>query len=196
MSTFDLKLTNGRLATSEGVHPVDVGIRGGKIGAVAEWGTLPDAEQVIDVTGRVILPGGIDTHVHAGDPPLDFAMTSMAAALGGVTTIVDMPFQIPPTTDPETFDAKLALIKPKAYVDFALWATYTPGDVASMKRRRLHAAASRRGDSGGTSGDPSGGLADGRSRGEPGPDHLPRGDAAAAGEKRSQGLSRLPPDHQ
>jgi allantoinase len=128
MTAFELKLVNGRLATSADVHPVDIGIREGKIAAIGQWGSLPAAEEVIDAVDRVILPGGIDTHVHAGDPGgFDFTTTSMAAALGGVTTTVDMPFQIPSTTNPETFDQKLAAIESKALVDFALWATCEPG---------------------------------------------------------------------
>jgi allantoinase len=133
MTRFDLKLVNGHLATSEGVYSVDIGVRQGQIAAIGEWGTLPDAEQIVDAVDRVILPGGIDTHVHAGDPGgFDFSLTSMAAALGGVTTTVDMPIQIPSTTDVETFDLKLASIQPKAYVDFALWATCAPGDVEAV----------------------------------------------------------------
>ena len=81
MTAFDLKLANGRLVTSEGIHQVDVGIREGAIAAVGAWGTLADAEEEVDLTGRVILPGGIDTHVHGGDPgAFDFGEVSMAAA--------------------------------------------------------------------------------------------------------------------
>jgi allantoinase len=127
MAKLDLKLANGRLATTAGVHEVDIGIKAGKIAAIGEWGDLPDAEEVVDIANRVVMPGGIDTHVHAGDPGgFDSTNTFMAAALGGVTTIVDMPMQLPSTTDPETLDVKLDAIAPKAIVDFALWATCGP----------------------------------------------------------------------
>lgn len=139
MTGFDLKLANGRLVTSAGIHAVDVGIREGRVAAIGAWGTLSNAEEVIDLRERVILPGGIDTHVHGGDPgAFDFGEVSMAAALGGVTTIVDMPVQIPLTTDAETFDAKLEVIGPKAHVDFALWATLAPdgaGAIPELKER-------------------------------------------------------------
>ena len=139
MADFDLELVNGRLVTSAGIHAVDVGIRGGSIAAIGAWGTLTDAEEIVDLTGRVILPGGIDTHVHGGDPgAFDFGQVSMAAALGGVTTIVDMPIQIPLTTDAASFDAKLDVIGPKAHVDFALWATLAPhgaGAIPELKER-------------------------------------------------------------
>lgn len=149
MERLDTKLVNGTLATSEGVMRADIGIAEGKIAAIGRTGSLPDAKEVIDITDRVVLPGGIDTHVHSGDPGADqmfgaamgaealkewdgFADTTQAAALGGVTTVVDMPFQLPTTTDPETFDIKLSSIGPRAYVDFALWVTCKPDDVSSI----------------------------------------------------------------
>lgn len=149
MEKLDTKLVNGTLATSEGVMEVDIGIAGGRIAVIGRTGSLPDATEVIDIKDRVVLPGGIDTHVHSGDPGADqmfgaamgaealkewdgFADTTQAAALGGVTTVVDMPFQLPSTTDPETFEAKLSSIGPRAYVDFALWATCLPGDLSSI----------------------------------------------------------------
>jgi len=137
MAKLDLKVVNGRLATTAGVFPVDVGVKGGKVAAIAKWGGLPDADEIIEAKEKVILPGGVDTHVHAGDPGFEqagmsFGLTSQAGALGGVTTIVDMPIQMPNTTDPETFDLKFASIKPKAYVDFALWGTCKADDVSTI----------------------------------------------------------------
>lgn len=141
MQRLDTKLVNGSLATSEGVLEADIGMAGGRIVCIGKTGSLADANEVIDIKDKVVLPGGIDTHVHSGDPGADqlfggeatkewdgFADTTQAAALGGVTTVVDMPFQLPSTTDPESFDVKLSSIGPKAYVDFALWATCNPGD--------------------------------------------------------------------
>ena len=149
MERLDMKLVNGMLATSEAVMEADIGIAEGKIMAIGRPGSLSDASEVIDIRGKVVLPGGIDTHVHSGDPGADqmfgaamgaealkewdgFADTTQAAALGGVTTVVDMPFQLPTTTDPLTFDAKLSSIDPKAYVDFALWVTCKPEDLSSI----------------------------------------------------------------
>jgi allantoinase len=130
MAELDLKIAGGKLATATGVFDVDIGIRDGRIAAIGAWGNLPPASKVLDAEGRVVLPGGIDTHCHAGDPGfeafgIDFSLASRAAALGGVTTIIDKPVQIPLTADPESFDQKLASIQPKACVDFALWATST-----------------------------------------------------------------------
>jgi allantoinase len=149
MEEFDTKLVNGTLASSEGEMKADIGILEGKIAAVDRTGSLPDAREVIDIRGKVVLPGGIDTHMHSGDPGADqmfgaamgaealkewdgFADISRAAALGGVTTLVDMPFQLPSTMDPETFDIKVSSIRPRAYVDFALWVTCPPDDPSSI----------------------------------------------------------------
>jgi len=138
MSKLDVILANGRLATSLGVSEADIGIAEGKIAVIGERGRLSGADNIIDVKGKVVLPGGIDTHVHGGDPGgfdvlgIDFGETTKAAALGGVTTAVDMPMQNPSTTNPEAFDVKMESIKPKACTDFALWATYSPGDLESI----------------------------------------------------------------
>lgn len=145
MGRLDTKLVNGTLATSAGVLDADIGIAAGKIVCIGMRGSLPEADQAVDVTGKVVLPGGIDTHTHSGDPGADqlfgaeatmewdgFADTTQAAALGGVTTVVDMPFQLPPTTDPASFDVKVSSIGPKAYVDFALWGTCNPGDLSQI----------------------------------------------------------------
>jgi len=137
MEKLDLKIAGGRLAASAGVWDVDIGVRDGKVAAIGSWGTLPPADEELDAKGRVVLPGGIDTHCHAGDPGfeafgIDFSLASRAAALGGVTTLIDMPVQIPLTADPDSFDAKVASIQPKAYVDFALWATCTAETLSSV----------------------------------------------------------------
>jgi len=149
MERLDTKLVNGTLATSEAVMEVDIGIAGGKIVTIGSPGSLADATEVIDIRNKMVLPGGIDTHVHSGDPGADqmfgaamgaealkewdgFADTTQAAALGGVTTVVDMPFQLPSTIDPATFDTKLSSIGPRAYVDFALWVTCQPEDLSNI----------------------------------------------------------------
>lgn len=137
MKHFDVKIVNGRLATTAGVFDVDIGIADGIINSIGAWGDLPDAGEVIDAKGKVVLPGGIDTHCHGGDPGFEemgvnFANASMAGALGGVTTIVDMPMQIPMTKDAESLEAKLQSISRKAHVDFALWATCDEDNAQSV----------------------------------------------------------------
>ena len=66
MSSFDLIISGGTVATSGGVSRCDVGISGGKIVALAE--KLNGAAQTIDASGRLVLPGGIDAHCHLDQP--------------------------------------------------------------------------------------------------------------------------------
>ena len=71
--------------------------------------------EVVDLTGKHIIAGGIDAHVHFRDPGLthkaDMGTESRAAAAGGVTTVFDMPNTIPPTITKEALAAKIELSK-------------------------------------------------------------------------------------
>ena len=71
--------------------------------------------EVRDLTGRHLMAGGIDAHVHFREPGLthkaDMATESMAAVTGGVTTVMDMPNTSPATTSAEALKAKIALAK-------------------------------------------------------------------------------------
>ncbi len=99
---LDLIIRGGLTVTPEEVGEMEVGVRDGKIAAVARPGTLAaDAGRVIDAQGKILLPGGIEPHAHIGIPiPEKWAgrpevitsppqASSRAAAFGGVTTIVD-----------------------------------------------------------------------------------------------------------
>ena len=102
MSSFDLIISGGTVATSGGVSRCDVGISGGKIVALAE--KLNGAARTIDAGGRLVLPGGIDAHCHLDQPQAEglasggavmadgFESGSRSAAFGGTTTII--PFAV------------------------------------------------------------------------------------------------------
>ncbi len=90
--------------------------------------------EVIDLHGKLLIPGCIDAHVHFNDPGFtdreDFTTGTTAAACGGITTIIDMPCtSIPAVTNHENLNKKLAVIKPKAVIDFALWGGIRKNDV-------------------------------------------------------------------
>ena len=80
----------------------------------------PEA-QVNDLTGKHIIAGGIDAHVHFRDPGLthkaDMATESRAADAGGVTTVFDMPNTKPATTQAVHIAEKLALAKKRSVVN-------------------------------------------------------------------------------
>ena len=87
---------------------------------------LEDDVEVLNLGGRLLLPGVIDGHVHFDDPGFThretFETGTRAAAAGGVTCVVDMPCtSLPPVTCPVSLRSKLDVIRPKAHVDFMLW---------------------------------------------------------------------------
>ena len=93
MTEFDLVIRNGTVATASDVFASDVGIKGGRIAALARG--LGAGAREIDATGRLVLPGGIDSHTHIEEPRPGptvnadtFASGSASAAAGGTTTVI------------------------------------------------------------------------------------------------------------
>jgi allantoinase len=111
--------------TEQGTERGGLAVADGRIVALGRDGDLPDARSRVDATGLLILPGVIDTHVHARDPSVDaredFATATAAAAVGGITTILEMPISTPSVHDRTTFEARAAIVGPKAHVDFGLY---------------------------------------------------------------------------
>ena len=89
---------------------------------------------VIDGKFNVLIPGGIDPHVHFNTPGFeereDFQHASTAAAFGGVTTIIDMPCtSLPPVTSVNNLEIKLDALKGKSVIDFAFWGGVSRNDI-------------------------------------------------------------------
>ncbi|MCZ8375557.1 MAG: dihydroorotase [Beijerinckiaceae bacterium] len=121
----DLVLAGGILVTPEGVKPGAVAVKDGRIVAIGSDAAMPPAREVVDVAGRHVLPGAIDVHVHFREPGFSYKETwttaTQAAAIGGVTTVFDMPNTNPPTADAGAVRAKLALASAQACVDFGVY---------------------------------------------------------------------------
>ncbi|WP_150462196.1 allantoinase AllB [Nesterenkonia ebinurensis] len=86
----------------------------------------------------VVLPGNVDTHVHLNEPGRTswegFATGTMAAALGGATTIVDMPLNsIPPTVNVPNLQAKQTAAEGQTYVDVGFWGGIVPGNADDLQ---------------------------------------------------------------
>ena len=93
MSQFDLKIANGTVTNSDETFQADIGVKNGKIVAISK--KLGDANRVIDASGKLVLPGGIEAHCHIEQESSSGLMTSddyysgsVSAAFGGNTCFV------------------------------------------------------------------------------------------------------------
>ncbi|ALJ21120.1 allantoinase AllB [Microbacterium sp. No. 7] len=121
---FDLVIRKGRIVLPDRVIAGDVGVTGGRIAAIGPE-LAGNGRAEVDASGLVVMAGMIDTHVHLRDPGHpqreNFATGTAAAAKGGITTVLEMPSGIPAVADAESWRHKLALVAPKAHVDFGLY---------------------------------------------------------------------------
>ena len=122
---MDLAIINGQVVTEHNTYPADIGLAEGQIVTLAAPGSLPPANQTVDATGLLVLPGAIDIHFHARTPAYpergDFYTETCAAAAGGVTTIFEMPISKPGCATPQTFLKRKRLAGEQCLVDFALF---------------------------------------------------------------------------
>jgi dihydroorotase len=133
--SFDLLIRGGIAATPNGIAEADIGITGGRIAAI---GKFPDAKaaEIFEARGLHVLPGVMDTQVHFREPgnahKEDLASGSLAAILGGVTTVFEMPNTSPPTTDAAAIQDKLARAKGRMHCDHAFYAGATPQNIEEL----------------------------------------------------------------
>ena len=95
------------------------------------------ARTVLVPDDAVLLPGLVDSHVHVNEPGRTewegFRSATLAAAAGGVTTIVDMPLNsLPPTTTAEALSVKRAAAAASAYIDIGFWGGAVPDNLGAL----------------------------------------------------------------
>ena len=138
MAEYDLIIRGGSVVSAGGVEVADVAVKDGKIAAVG-----PDlhgsAAEELDATGKTLLPGGFDCHVHFNEPGHTdwetLATGTAALAAGGMTSFADMPLNsLPVVTDVEAFDLKLAAAEKSCLTDYALYGGLVPGKIDEMPR--------------------------------------------------------------
>ncbi|MCX2696055.1 MULTISPECIES: dihydroorotase [Ochrobactrum] len=138
--TFDTILKGATIVNHDGIGSRDIGIRNGRIEAIGSLSTH-SAGEVIDCTGLHILPGVVDSQVHFREPGLehkeDLETGSLAAVLGGVTSVFEMPNTKPLTTSAEALEDKIRRGRHRMHCDFAFWVGGTRDnakDVAELER--------------------------------------------------------------
>ncbi len=121
---IDRVIENGEVVTGAGIERSDLLIAGEKIVAVAAPGAVPlhDDVERIDASGKWVLPGMIDVHVHLREPGYvhkeDISTCTQAAAAGGVTTVFGMPNLNPVTKTRQILDELFDLYDAKSIVDW------------------------------------------------------------------------------
>ncbi len=158
-TTFDLVIRAPRAVTGGAEIACSIGIRDGRIAAIgpldniAAIGPLDNAVTaespasapeaaggpgVLDIDpGVVLLPGLVDTHVHVCEPGNTewegFASATMAAAAGGITTLVDMPLDsVPVTVSTSALDIKRRAAQGQCAIDVGFWGGVIPGNLDEL----------------------------------------------------------------
>jgi dihydropyrimidinase len=127
---MDLIIKNGTITTACDTYIADIGIKDGKIVTIGKHLEFAGAE-VVDATGKYVLPGGVDAHTHLEMPfggtvsADDYFAGTRAAACGGVTTIFDFVIQRKGQGIIEAVQGRRALCAPKAAIDYAFHVALT-----------------------------------------------------------------------
>lgn len=138
--TTPILIQAGTLVTHETMFEADILLADGVIQAIGKALPAPAGAEIIDVTGKLVLPGVIDPHVHFQldtgiyKAPDDWAAGSRSAAFGGVTTVVDFATQFAGMSFAEALQQRLAEAAPSV-IDYALHMMVT--DVAPGEEDRL-----------------------------------------------------------
>lgn len=124
----DFLIKGGEICTSQGRFKADIAVDEEKIVAIGNSAGLPEAEKILDVSGKVIIPGVIHTHNHWRDPgptqKEDFTTGTICGAAGGITTGFAMPNVTPEPWDRKTFESWKKIAEPKCVIDYALYGAF------------------------------------------------------------------------
>lgn len=135
-------LIQGGVIVNEGRRFVGyVLVRGGTIAEVGE-GEYPLSHDFggtrIDATGKIVMPGVIDPHVHFREPGLtakgDMASESAAAVAGGVTSVLEMPNTVPPAVSCDELARKFDLAEGRMHTNYSFFLGATADNLAEIKR--------------------------------------------------------------
>jgi len=132
---YDLIIKNGTVVIGNTLENLNIGIKNNKISLLSTSNNY-ESDNVIDAKNLTVLPGVIDSQVHFREPGAEHKENlntgSMGAALGGVTSVFEMPNTYPPTSTVERLENKLKLAKDRMWVNYAFYAGATPDNFSSL----------------------------------------------------------------
>src|SRR5215211_589573 len=138
MRVPDLIIRGRRVVLPDTTAPRSIHIQDGRIVSLGDYAETQSDCEVIDLDDNlVVMPGLVDTHVHINSPGRTewegFQSATLAAAAGGVTTLVDMPLNsIPPTTTLAGFKTKLEHAQNDCFIDVGFWGGVVPGNTDQL----------------------------------------------------------------
>ena len=122
---YDTIVRNADIATAADRYRADIGIRDGRVAAIAQ-SLAGEADEVIDARGRLVTPGGVDGHVHMDQPTSDgsvfsddFFTGTRSAACGGTTTVIPFAAQQKGDSLQAAVDDYHRRAQGKAVIDYA-----------------------------------------------------------------------------
>ena len=123
--TVDVLISGGRVVTGSGVLEADLAIEGGRVAGVVQRGLISEARRRIDATGKLVLPGAVDSHFHCKNrtpvPIVDDVGTgTRSAAHGGVTTVIAYVWGPPTESFVDAISAFRGDAERMAVTDFAI----------------------------------------------------------------------------
>jgi allantoinase len=122
----DIYLQNGLIVTDKTAFIGGVVVQDGVIIEVVDGDVPIEANETVNVDGKLIMPGVIDAHTHLQEPGRShwerYSKATMAGAAGGVTTVMDMPVDSTPSTvNRFSLQLKRDIVQTEAYIDCAQW---------------------------------------------------------------------------
>lgn len=126
---MDLLVRGGTVVMESGSLRADVLVRGGKVAGLLRHGWPASGQaRVVDATGALVLPGGVDAHTHVGitfgefRTRDDFASATRAAAFGGTTTLLEFAFPEPGEDPAQAVERRISEAGGRAVIDFGFHA--------------------------------------------------------------------------
>lgn len=130
-------IRNGHIVYPWGVFNGDILILDGKVASIGKSIVYGSVEK-INASGKLVLPGVVDIHVHMREPGLEykdnFENGTRDAAQSGVTTVLEMPNTLPPVDTVERFREKKSILSKKAYCDFGLYGVIHDNSVNEVEK--------------------------------------------------------------
>ena len=132
---YDLLIKNGNVVIGNSFENLNIGIKNNKISLLSTSSNY-ESDNIVDAKNLIILPGVIDSQVHFREPGSEYKEDlhtgSMGAALGGVTSVFEMPNTYPPTSTVDRLKDKFNLAKDRMWVNYAFYAGATKENFSSL----------------------------------------------------------------